>query len=137
MALPAYNEETSLAKIIPKIKSLSDLIIVVDDGSTDATSIISQRLGAFVIRHSENRGYGAALQTIFSTARDLNVDALVIMDADGQHNPEDVEKVLEPLLNGADVVIGSRFLDKTKNGIPKLPADWYESAGHSDSSCRC
>ncbi len=118
-ALPAYNEETYLAKIIPLIKSYVDLVIVVDDGSTDATSTISQQLGAYVIRHPENRGYGAALQTIFSAAREFNADALVIMDADGQHDPKDVEKVLEPLLNGADVVIGSRFLDTTKNTVPK------------------
>jgi glycosyltransferase involved in cell wall biosynthesis len=59
------------------------------------------------------------LQTIFSAARDLNADAVVIMDSDGQHDPKDVEKVLEPLLNGADVVIGSRFLDTMKNAIPK------------------
>jgi glycosyltransferase involved in cell wall biosynthesis len=119
VALPAYNEETYLAKIIPRIQSCVDLVIVIDDGSTDETSAISQRLGAHAIRHPENRGYGAALQTIFSTARDLNVDALVIMDADGQHNPDDIEKVLEPLLDGVDVVIGSRFFGKTKNTIPK------------------
>jgi glycosyltransferase involved in cell wall biosynthesis len=118
-ALPAYNEETYLAKIIPQIKQYVDLVMVVDDGSTDATSSISQQLGAYVIKHPENRGYGAALQTIFSAARQFNVDALVIMDSDGQHDPLDVEKVLEPLLNGADVVIGSRFLDKTKNTVPK------------------
>ena len=118
-ALPAYNEAASLSKIIPKLKPCVDLIMVVDDGSTDATTIISQGLGAYVVRHPENRGYGAALQTIFSTARNLNVDALAIMDADGQHNPEDIEKVMEPLLNGADMVIGSRFLDTSKNSIPK------------------
>jgi len=118
-ALPSYNEDASLIKIIPALQSYVDLVIVVDDGSTDATSAISQQLGAYVITHPENRGYGAALQTIFSTAREFNADALVILDADGQHNPQDVEKVLEPLLNGADVVIGSRFLDKTKNTIPK------------------
>jgi len=118
-ALPAFNEETYLAKIIPLIKSCVDLVIVVDDGSTDATSAISQQLGAYVIKHPENRGYGAALQTIFSTARELNADALVIMDADGQHDPKDIEKILEPLLNGADVVIGSRFLGKLKNTIPR------------------
>ena len=76
-----------------------------DDGSTDATSSISQQLGAHVIKHPENRGYGAALQTIFSAAREFNADALVIMDSDGQHDPLDVEKVLKPLLDGADVVI--------------------------------
>jgi glycosyltransferase involved in cell wall biosynthesis len=117
-ALPAFNEETFLAKNIPLIQSYVDLVIVVDDGSTDATAPISQQMGAYVVKHPENRGYGAALQTIFSTARDLNSDALVILDADGQHNPSDIEKVLEPLLTGADVVNGSRFLDKTANKIP-------------------
>jgi glycosyltransferase involved in cell wall biosynthesis len=117
-ALPAYNEEIYLAKIIPRIQSYVDLVIVVDDGSTDATSTISQQLGAHVIKHPENRGYGAALQTIFSAAREFNADALVIMDSDGQHDPKDIENVLEPLLNGTDVVIGSRFLDTTKNSIP-------------------
>ncbi len=117
-ALPAYNEETSLAKIIPVIKSYVDIIIIVDDGSTDATSFISQQLGAYVIRHPENRGYGAALQTIFLTAKELNVDALVILDADGQHNPKEIGTVLEPLLNGVDVVIGSRFHNDTENAIP-------------------
>jgi len=117
-ALPAFNEETFLAKNIPLIQSYVDLVIVVDDGSTDATAPISQQMGAYVVKHPENRGYGAALQTIFSTARDLNCDALVILDADGQHNPADIEKVLEPLLQGADVVNGSRFLDKTANTIP-------------------
>jgi glycosyltransferase involved in cell wall biosynthesis len=117
-ALPAFNEETFLAKNIPLIKSYVDVVIVVDDGSTDATAPISQQMGAYVVKHPENRGYGAALQTIFSTARDLNSDALVILDADGQHNPADIEKVLEPLLHGADVVNGSRFLDKSTNTIP-------------------
>ena len=118
-ALPAFNEETSIAKLIPKIKPVVDMVIVVDDGSTDATATIAQQMGAFTIRHTKNRGYGAALQTIFSTARDLNVDALVILDADGQHDPDDIEKVLKPLLNGADVVIGSRFLRSTKKNIPR------------------
>jgi glycosyltransferase involved in cell wall biosynthesis len=118
-ALPAYNEETYLAKIIPQIKPSVDFVIVVDDGSTDATSTISHHMGAYVIKHPENRGYGGALQTIFSAAREFNADALVIMDSDGQHDPNDVEKVLEPLLDGAEVVIGSRFLDTTKNVIPK------------------
>ena len=117
-ALPAFNEETFLAKNIPLIKSFVDMVIVVDDGSTDETENISMQMGAYVIKHPENRGYGAALQTIFSTARNLNIDALIIMDADGQHNPADIEKVLEPLLHGADVVNGSRFLDKSANTIP-------------------
>jgi glycosyltransferase involved in cell wall biosynthesis len=118
-ALPAHNEESPLAKIIPLIQQYVDLVIVADDGSTDATSAVARQMGAYVIRHPVNRGYGAALQTIFLTARELNADALVILDSDGQHNPADIEKVLKPLLNGADVVIGSRFLDSTKNNIPQ------------------
>jgi glycosyltransferase involved in cell wall biosynthesis len=117
-ALPAFNEECSLGKIIPQVQPYVDLVIIVDDGSTDATSLIARQMGAYVIRHQTNGGYGAALQTIFSTARELNADALVILDSDGQHNPEDIEKVLKPLKDGADVVIGSRFLDTTKNTIP-------------------
>jgi glycosyltransferase involved in cell wall biosynthesis len=117
-ALPAFNEETFLAKNIPLIQSFVDIVVVVDDGSTDATEPISRQLGAYVVKHPENRGYGAALQTIFSTARNLSADALVILDADGQHNPADIEKVLEPLLHGADVVNGSRFMDKAANTIP-------------------
>ena len=118
VALPAYNEEDSLAKIIPRLIPKADMVIVVDDGSEDATSVISRQLGAYVIRHPENRGYGAALQTIFSAAKDFQADALIIMDADGQHNPEDVENLMGPLVKGADLVIGSRYLEKTKNTIP-------------------
>ncbi len=118
VALPAYNEEDCLPKVIDGAKAYVDAVIVVDDGSTDATATIAREMGAIVVQHPENRGYGATLQTIFSTARDLNVDALVIMDSDGQHNPQDIENVLLPLLDGADVVIGSRFLDKTKNQVP-------------------
>ena len=128
IALPAYNEEDPLVKIIPRLKQKADMVIVVDDGSTDATSVISRQMGAYVIRHPENRGYGAALQTIFSTAKDFHADALIIMDADGQHDPEDIEAIMEPLVKGADVVIGSRYLDKTKEFHPPLPGTGHENA---------
>jgi len=123
-ALPAYNEERTLPKIIHAAKQYVDAVIVVDDGSMDATAAVARDAGAIVIQHNTNIGYGAALQTIFATARDIDAEALVILDADGQHNPDDIEKLLQPLLSGSDVVIGSRFLTKTKTQIPS-----YRKAG--------
>jgi len=123
-ALPAYNEERTLPKIIHAAKQYVDAVIVVDDGSMDATAAVARDAGAIVIQHNTNIGYGAALQTIFATARNIEAEALVILDSDGQHNPDDIEKLLKPLLSGADVVIGSRFLTKTKTQIPS-----YRKAG--------
>lgn len=119
-AMPAYNEEKFLAKTIIGTKKFVDKVLVIDDGSTDATKAIAEELGALVIHHEKNAGYGAALQDIFQKARDLHVDALVILDADGQHNPDDVGRLLDALVRlDVDVVIGSRFLDKNDRNIPR------------------
>ena len=112
IGIPAYNEEKNIASIITKLKKITDSIIVCDDGSSDMTSEISKNLGAVVISHKKNMGYGAAIRTIFQKSVELDSDILVTFDADGQHRIEDVTKILQPLENNeADVVIGSRFLD--------------------------
>jgi len=112
IGLPAYNEEKNIASVITKLKKITDSIIVCDDGSSDMTSEISKNLGAVVISHKKNMGYGAALRTIFQKSVELDSDILVTFDADGQHRIEDINKILRPLENNeADVVIGSRFLD--------------------------
>ena len=112
IGLPAYNEEKNIASVITKLKKITDSIIVCDDGSSDMTSEISKNLGAIVISHKKNMGYGAALRTIFQKSVELDSDILVTFDADGQHRVEDINKILQPLENNeADVVIGSRFLD--------------------------
>ena len=112
IGLPAYNEEKNIASVITKLKKITDSIIVCDDGSSDMTSDISKNLGAVVISHKKNMGYGAALRTIFQKSVELDSDILVTFDADGQHRIEDINKILQPLENNeADVVIGSRFLD--------------------------
>ncbi len=112
--IPAFNEELTIAKVILQAKKYVDKVLVVDDGSTDMTAEIAKALGAEVIRHEENLGYGAAIRRILQVARSENADALVILDADGQHDPREIPKLLKPLMkNEADIVIGSRFLGKT------------------------
>ena len=116
IGIPAYNEEKNIASIITKLKKITDSIIVCDDGSSDMTAEISKNLGATVISHKKNMGYGVAINSIFQKAKELNIDLLVTFDADGQHRVEDIEKVVEPIKNNtADLVIGSRFLDKKSN----------------------
>ena len=118
IGIPAYNEEKNIALIITKLKKITDSIIVCDDGSSDMTAEISKNLGATVISHKKNMGYGVAINSIFQKSKELNVDLLVTFDADGQHRVEDIEKVVEPIKNNtADLVIGSRFLDK-KSDVP-------------------
>jgi glycosyltransferase involved in cell wall biosynthesis len=124
VAIPAYNEEKNIAKVLVQAEEYTDNIIVCDDGSTDMTAEIAGSLGASVICHSRNKGYGAALATLFARARLEDADIMVTLDGDGQHDPADIEKVLGPLVKGeADIVVGSRFLD----GTTKMPG--YRKAG--------
>ncbi len=118
VAMPAYNEERSIAKVILDCKKLVDLVVVVDDGSKDSTAEIAEALGAYVVRHPENQGYGAALQSCFETARLLGADKMVIIDSDGQHNPAEIPKLLDSLKNGVDMVIGSRFINGNGKNVP-------------------
>ena len=116
VGIPAYNEEKNIAKIIVELKKVVDQIIVCDDGSTDSTSIIAESLGAIVIKHPKNSGYGSAIRSIFLKAREINSEVLVTIDADGQHKIEDIKEVIKPIVDGqADISIGSRFLDKHDN----------------------
>jgi glycosyltransferase involved in cell wall biosynthesis len=112
VAIPAYNEEKTIAKVVLQAQKYVDRVIVCDDGSKDMTAEIAERLGAEVIKHERNLGYGAAIQSLFRRARELNADVLVTLDADGQHDPSEIPNVVKPVVKGkADVVIGSRFVD--------------------------
>ncbi|MGI0102774.1 MAG: glycosyltransferase family 2 protein [Nitrosotalea sp.] len=118
IGLPAYNEEKNIAKIILKLQKIADKIIVCNDGSTDLTSEIAEKMGAIVVNHPKNLGYGAGIRSIFLKAREIDSDVLVTFDADGQHRVEDIQAVIEPIIkNEADIVIGSRFLGDDK-GVP-------------------
>ena len=121
-AIPAFNVEKTIARLVLEAQKFVDVVLVCDDGSTDCTAEIAERMGADVIRHEKNFGYGAAIKTLFTTARELNADVLVTLDGDGQHDPREIPRLIEPVLeNKADIVLGSRFLgDKEKdNEVPR------------------
>jgi glycosyltransferase involved in cell wall biosynthesis len=112
LVVPAYNEEPVLADVLAALEPLPYRVVVVDDGSTDATAEVAARGGAAVVRHSCNLGQGAAIQTGIAFAlRQAGTRFVVTFDADGQHRPEDLPALLAPLEEGAcDVALGSRFL---------------------------
>jgi glycosyltransferase involved in cell wall biosynthesis len=100
--------------------------VVCDDGSTDLTAQIAERLGADVVRHDRNLGYGAAIQSLFTRARELDADVLVTLDADGQHDPNEIQSIVKPVIEGAaDIVVGSRFADESM--AYRMP--WFRRAG--------
>ena len=110
-AIPAFNEEATIARVVIGSGRHVDKVLVCDDGSTDMTAEIAERLGAEVVRHERNLGKGAAIKSLFNLAKRLGADVVVTIDADGQHDPNEIPKLVEPILSGnADIVIGSRSL---------------------------
>ena len=119
IGIPAYNEEKNIGSVIVKLNKFYDSIIVCNDGSTDMTKEIAEKMGAIVINHPKNLGYGSAIRSLFLKAKEIETDVLITFDADGQHRVDDIKNVLEPILkNEADVVIGSRFLNDNNKEIP-------------------
>lgn len=117
--LPAYNEEISIGSIVLLTRYYADSVIVIDDGSSDRTAKIARKAGAEVIVHEVNEGKGAALKTGFEAADDLGADIIVTMDSDGQHNPAEIPKLVEPIIKGeADMVNGSRYLNGLDQNTP-------------------
>ena len=121
VVLPAYNEAAAIGQVIfripREINGNKVVPIVVDDGSTDGTSDVARAQGACVVRHLTNLGAGAATITGLRAAQALGADIIVTMDADGQHNPKEIERLVQCLIEGSfDVVIGSRILDP--HGMP-------------------
>ena len=109
--IPAYNEQSSLAAVVTLAMDSVDRVIVCDDGSSDLTGEIAAKLGALVIDHPRNLGYGAALKSLFERARQIGADVVVTLDADGQHDPRQIGLVTKPVIDSlADISIGSRFL---------------------------
>jgi len=113
--IPAFNEDKSIVTIVKETKKYVDRVIVVDDSSWDKTQELARRSGAIVLRHLKNRGVGAAMITGLKYARKLKPEIVVTLDADGQHKPEDIPRIMHPIIvDKADWVLGSRFL----KGLP-------------------
>jgi glycosyltransferase involved in cell wall biosynthesis len=123
--IPAFNEEIAIGSVIARARQHVDEVLVIDDGSTDNTSQVALLMGATVIRHELNAGKGAALHTAFKWALLKQVRIMVTLDADGQHNPDEIPQIIDPILwKRADIVNGARFLKGHSVDVPK-----YRRAG--------
>ena len=119
VGVPALNEEIAIGSIMLRLLKYTDRLVVIDDGSTDRTAEIAALAGATVIRHKKNEGKGTSIKDIFAYARAVEADILVLIDGDGQHNPDEMPLLIDPLLKDeADMVIGSRFLAGMSNKVP-------------------
>ena len=114
VCIPAYNEESYISDVIKKSLLHVDKVVVCDDGSTDNTAKLAKDAGAIVIKHKKNQGYGAAIATLFEYTRKENVQIMITLDGDGQHDPNQIPVLIDTIItHNVDVVIGSRFLDDT------------------------
>jgi len=112
--IAAYNEARYVGSIVLQARQYVDEVIVIDDGSTDNTASVAELAGATVVRHAENRGKGAAIQSILIEAKKRNPDILVLLDADAQHDPNEIPVLIKPISKGFDLVIGSREAQNDK-----------------------
>lgn len=120
VGIPCYNEEVAIGSLVLRASQYAGQIVVLDDGSTDKTAEVARFAGARVLVHDVNMGKGAALRDLFQYATQSGFDILVIIDGDGQHNPDDIPKLVEPLLRDeADVVNGSRYLSGEVGSTPR------------------
>ena len=119
--IPAYNEEKNIASVASGVRgTVPDCdILVVDDGSKDRTKAVAKEFGCAVVSLPFNMGIGAAVQTGFIYAKRYHYDLAIQVDADGQHIPEEIERIVRPILNGKyDVVVGSRYIKRSNYKTP-------------------
>jgi glycosyltransferase involved in cell wall biosynthesis len=120
VGIPCYNEEVAIGSLVLRAFRHAGKVVVLDDGSTDKTAEVARLAGADVLVHDVNLGKGAALRDIFKYALQRDVDIVVILDGDGQHNPDDIPKLVKPLLlDEADIVNGSRYLNSENRSTPR------------------
>lgn len=112
VVVPAYNEKSTITKVISELSRDYENIVVVDDASMDGTSEQLLNKDVTVLQHLINRGQGASLKTGITYALQKGADVIVTFDSDGQHNPDDIKKLIEPIIqNKVEVTLGSRFIE--------------------------
>lgn len=111
IVMPAYNEEASVSEIVTKARKYGS-VMVIDDCSSDSTAEKARKAGAVVVSHKTNKGLGSALRTGFAKALSMKAGVIITMDADGQHIPDDIPKLLEKIGEGYDFVLGKRNLSR-------------------------
>ncbi|MDH7508762.1 MAG: glycosyltransferase family 2 protein [Methanomassiliicoccales archaeon] len=145
--IPAFNERAMISQVIEQTKNFVDQIIVIDDGSSDDTATIARSAGAVVISHPRNMGVGAAFATGVEKALSLGADIVVTLDADGQFQPSDIPRLIQPIIEGkADFVTGSRFMNNEPvsgmNGVKRIGnrfftrlTSWLTGMKFTDTQC--
>jgi glycosyltransferase involved in cell wall biosynthesis len=134
-AIPCFNEQGFIGDVVTRTKKYVERVIVIDDGSTDKTGQAARAAGAEVVRHENRRGAGAATRSAFEAAKKAKADILLTLDGDGQHNPDEIPRLLSAIVpDQADLVIGSRFLKMETNmpGYRKFGIDvitWLYNLG--------
>src|SRR5438552_14506762 len=110
VAIPAFNEGATIGSVVLKARQFASEVIVVDDGSSDDTAETAALAGAHVIQHARNLGKGVASRSAWLYARERGAEAFILLDGDHQHDPKDIPRLLQPILEGtADVVLGERW----------------------------
>ena len=117
--IPAYNEAEQIGEVVEQSKEFVDRVLVVDDGSSDKTAALAEKAGAEVIRHPQNRGKGAALRTGFEKLLGSDCGSVIVLDADGQHQPSEIKTFIQAAEEtGADIIIGDRMADSA--AMPRI-----------------
>jgi glycosyltransferase involved in cell wall biosynthesis len=121
VGIPAFNEERSIASVVARSLPHASAVVVIDDGSRDRTAANALHAGATVIHHPVNAGKGIAVATLFDYAIEQNADVLILIDGDGQHDPEEIPSLARMCLaSEADVVVGSRFHAQAISRTPRV-----------------
>ena len=119
VCIPTYNAESTISEAVKRCKEFADLVLVVDDGSTDNSESVAREAGAEILSHKINLGYGGAIKSGLAEALKRKVQVTITFDADLQHDSQDLPKLINPILsNSADIVIGSRFLERNDHVKP-------------------
>jgi len=133
--IPAYNDESTIGRVILSVKKYVNEVIVCDDGSTDYTLDIAAGLGATLIGHNSNLGYGESIISLFDQALEVDADYIITIDPDDQYQESDIEALLDRIKQGdADIVIGSRSVEGGESEAPSSSnADFNGTTGFASN----